>query len=163
MALHPRNGSCTAVTPKSLRPAIRDPSFLNRSCHLSVRGVNKRMNEPMFSMTEPMSLPFARLHRGPSVPTVPCSHCWPLWVYCSSRCADNSRGRVSAPVRILRLNHEERRLKRANGLRTPPIISSAPLWCLCLLRWLCNRPFRRPFHTCLCTEWAITSWPWSFL
>jgi hypothetical protein len=26
-------------------------------------------------------------------------------------------------------------------------VSSARLWWLCLLRWLCNRPFRRPFHT----------------
>jgi len=36
-------------------------------------------------------------------------------------------------------------------------VSSARLWWLCLLLWLCNRPFRRPFHTCLWTEWAITS------
>ena len=36
-------------------------------------------------------------------------------------------------------------------------VSNARLWWLCLLRWLCNRPFRRPFHTCLCTEWVMTS------
>jgi len=57
------NRRILTVTPKSLRPAICDPSILNRSCHLSVRGLNKRMNEPVFSVTEPMSLPFARLHR----------------------------------------------------------------------------------------------------
>src|SRR5947207_11613597 len=67
------------------------------------------------------------------------------------------RSDFGVTVRILRLNDEELRLKRASGLRAPAIISSARLWWLCLLRWLCNRPFRRPFHTCLRTEWAITS------
>ena len=36
-------------------------------------------------------------------------------------------------------------------------VSNGFLWWLCLVGWLCNRPFRQPFHTSLCTEWVMTS------
>jgi len=54
----------TVTSPIGVDPIMRAPSVAKCSSHRSDRGLKRRMNSPEAECFDPMSVPFARLHRA---------------------------------------------------------------------------------------------------